>query len=128
MGAPTYGTVPTDKILKDGILHGFERMCIVYESIVAMVCHFFSIYIDVYYLILQFSLFSPIYIHSLEFIFYVCRWKVKKKKTINTMKKTFLKITQIMEVALAVITVQAKNEDHYVWISKKGVVFFEKCL
>ena len=64
-----YGTVPKDETLKDGILHGFERMCIVHESIVAMVRHFFSIYIDIYYLILQFSLFSPMYIHSLQFIF-----------------------------------------------------------
>ena len=57
--------------------------------------------------------------------FYVCRRKVKKKKTINTMKKTFLKITRVMEVARVVIAVQAKNNDHYVWISKQGVVFFE---
>ena len=58
--------------------------------------------------------------------FYVYRWKVKKiKKTINTVNKKFLKITQAMEVALAVTTVQAKNDDHYVWISKQGVVFFE---
>ena len=64
-----YGTVPTDEILKDGILHGFEIMCIVHESIFAVVRHFFSIYIDVYYLILQFSLFSPMYLHSLKFIF-----------------------------------------------------------
>ena len=64
-----YGTAPTDEILKDGMVHGFERMCIVYESIVAMVRHLFSIYIDVYYLILQFSLYSPMYIHSLHFIF-----------------------------------------------------------
>ena len=64
-----YGTAPTDKILKDGMLHGFERMCIFYESIVALVRHIFSIYIDVYYLILQFSLFSPMYTHSLQFIF-----------------------------------------------------------
>jgi len=35
-----YGTAPTDEILKDGMVHGFERMCIVYESIVAMVRHF----------------------------------------------------------------------------------------
>ena len=33
--------------------------------------------------------------------------------------------TQVMEVALAVTTVQTKNVDHYVWISKKGFVFFE---
>ena len=64
-----YGTVPTDEILKDGTVHGFERMCIVYESIVALVHHFFSIYIDVYYLILQFSLFSRMYIHLLQFNF-----------------------------------------------------------
>ena len=30
-----------------------------------------------------------------------------------------------MEVDLAVTTVQVKNDDHYVWISKQGVVFFE---
>ena len=64
-----YGTAPTDQILKDGMLHGFERICIVYESIVALVHHLFFIYIDVYYLILQFSLFSPMYIHSFQFIF-----------------------------------------------------------
>ena len=57
--------------------------------------------------------------------FYVCRWKVKKKKTINVVNTTFLKITQFMVVALTVTTIQAKNDDHYVWISKKGVVFFE---
>ena len=36
-----YGTVATDEILKDGMVHGFERMRIVYESIVAMVHHFY---------------------------------------------------------------------------------------
>ena len=30
-----------------------------------------------------------------------------------------------MEVALAVTTVQAKNDDHYAWISKQGILFFE---
>ena len=123
-----YGTAPTDQIFKYGMLHGFKRMCIAYESIVTMVRHFFSIYIDIYYLILQFSLFSPIYILSLQFIFNVCRWKLKKNKTIKTVKKTFLKITQVMEVARAVTTIQAKNDDHYVCISKQGIVFFEICL
>ena len=60
---------PTDEILKDGMLHGFETMCIVYQSIVAIVRHLFFIYIDVYYLIFQFSLFSQTYIHSLQIIF-----------------------------------------------------------
>ena len=61
--------------------------------------------------------------------FYVCRWKVKKKKTIHAVNTTFLKITQVMEVGLTVTAVQAKNDDHYViWISKQGVLFFEICL
>ena len=76
-----YGTPPTNDVLKDDMVHGFERMCIVYESIVAMVCHFFSIYIDViYYLILQFSLFSPMYIHSLQFIFMFVDGRGRKRK------------------------------------------------
>ena len=57
--------------------------------------------------------------------FYVCRWKVKKKKTINTVDKTFLKITQVMEVDLVVATIQVKNDDHYVWILKQVVLFFK---
>ena len=36
---------------------------------------------------------------------------------------------QVMEVALAVTKVEAKNDDHYViWISKQGILFFEICL
>ena len=62
------GTVPTNELLKYGMKFGFEGIYIVHESILAMV-HLFSIYIDVYYLIFQFSLFSPLYIHSLHFIF-----------------------------------------------------------
>ena len=60
--------------------------------------------------------------------FYVCRCKVKKKETIKTLNKIYLKITQVMEVALAVTTVKAKNDDHYVWKSKQGILFFEICL
>ena len=30
-----------------------------------------------------------------------------------------------MEVSLAVTEVQENNDDHYVWISKQGVLFFE---
>ena len=110
MPETNYGATPTDEILKYGMLHGLERMYIVYESIVAMVHHFFSIYIDVYYL---FIILTNVYT-LITVYFYVCRWKVKKKKTINVVNKTFLKITQVMEVALAVTTVQAKNDDHYV--------------
>ena len=57
--------------------------------------------------------------------FYVFRWNLKKKKTINIMNKTFLQITQVMQVARAVTTIPMKNDDQYVWISKKGIVFFE---
>ena len=57
--------------------------------------------------------------------FYVCRWKVKKKKTNNVVNKTFLKITQVIEVSLAVTLVQANNDDHYVWTSKEAILFFE---
>ena len=64
-----YGTVPTNEMLKDDMKFGSEIMCIVHESILAMVRHLFFIYIDLYYLILQSSLFSPMYIHSLQFIF-----------------------------------------------------------
>ena len=38
----------------------------------------------------------------------------EEEEKINTVNKAFLKITQVMEVALAVTTVQAKNDDHYV--------------
>ena len=91
MQAKKYGTVPTNEILKDDMVHGFERMCVVYGSIVVMVRHFSF----------QFTL------------------------MINIVNKTFLKITQVMELALVVTTVQAKNDDHDVWISKQGIVFFE---
>ena len=57
--------------------------------------------------------------------FYVCRWNLKKKKTINTMNKKFLQITQVMGVAREMTSVSSKNDDRCVWISKQGIVFFE---
>ena len=57
--------------------------------------------------------------------FYVCRWKLKKTKTINAINKTFLQITQVMEVARVVTTVPTKNDDQYIWISMQDIVFFE---
>ena len=45
-----YGTTPTKELLTEGMRFGFEIMCIVHDSILAMV-HCFSIYIDVYYLL-----------------------------------------------------------------------------
>ena len=41
------------------------------------------------------------------------------------MNKKFLKITQVMKVAQTMTIVQAKNDDHYVWISKQSILFFE---
>ena len=74
-----YGTARTDKILKDGMLHGFERMCIVYETIVALVCHLFSIYIDcILFNIAIFIILTNVYT-LITVYFYVSRWKVMKK-------------------------------------------------
>jgi len=52
-----YGTTVAENLLQQSIRLGFETMCTVYKSLLAMV-HCYSIYIDVYYLF-QFSLFSP---------------------------------------------------------------------
>ena len=41
------------------------------------------------------------------------------------MNKTFLQITQVIEVTQAMTTFPTNNDDQYVWISKQGVVFFE---
>ena len=87
-----YGTVPTDEILTDCILHGFERMCIVHESVFSMVHHFFSIYWCILFNIAIFIILTNVYTF-ISVYFYVCRWKVKKNKIINTVNKTFLKIT-----------------------------------
>ena len=57
--------------------------------------------------------------------FYVCRWKLKKMKTINAISKTFLQITQVMEVARVVTAIPMKNDDQYIWISMQAIVFFE---
>lgn len=61
-----YGTMPPKYLLQQGMRLGFETMCTVYGSLLAMV-HYYLIYIDLYYLF-QFSLFSPTYIHSLHFL------------------------------------------------------------
>jgi hypothetical protein len=33
-----YGVQPTKDILREGMKHDFERMCIVYERLISMVC------------------------------------------------------------------------------------------
>jgi hypothetical protein len=57
---------------------------------------------------------------------YFCRWNhLKKRKTIETIKKKFDEITQVMEVARSLKTVPTKNDDQYIWISMQDVEFFE---
>ena len=51
--------------------------------------------------------------------------ELEEEKNNQDNEKTFLKQTQVMEVARAVTAVPAKNDDQYVWISKEGVVFFK---
>ena len=88
-----YGTAATDEILKDGMVHGFEIMCIVYESIVVMVRYFsFRLTLIILFNIEIFIILTNVYT-LISVYFYVCRWKVKKKKIMNTVNKKFLKIT-----------------------------------
>ena len=123
-----YETMPIDEILKDGMVHGFERMCIVTSQLLLWYAIFlFDLHWSILFNIEIFIILANVYT-LISIYFYVFRWKVKKKKTINTMNKTFPKITQVMEVFLVVTIVQVKNDDHYVWISKQGIVFFEICL
>ena len=87
-----YGTAPTDEILKDGMLHGFESVYILWLNC----CNGTSFLFDLHWRILSNIVIFIILTNVYTFItvyFYVCRWKVKKKKTINTVNKTFLKIT-----------------------------------
>ena len=58
--------------------------------------------------------------------FYFCRWNhLKKRKTIETINKTFDQITKVMEVARALTTIPMKIDDQYIWISMQVVLFFE---
>ena len=63
-----YGVEPTNGLLIEGMRHGFERMCIIHDSIITMHVRHFSIYIHVYYLF-YFSLLSATKMHSIHFIF-----------------------------------------------------------
>jgi hypothetical protein len=65
--------------------HGFERMCIVYETLTAMV-HFFYLCNHVY---------STIYINVdivITLCFYVFRWNTKRINIINKMIKKTIKL------------------------------------
>ena len=59
--------------------------------------------------------------------FCVCRWNMKKKKTVNAINKTFVQITQVIEVARALTTIPTKNDDHYIWISMQAILW-NNCL
>ena len=56
---------------------------------------------------------------------YVYRWKLKMRNTIEEMNKTFCQITQFMQVAQVLISIPAKNDDQYIWMSMQVVVYFE---
>ena len=65
--------------------------------------------------------------------FYVCRWKLKKRKTIEPINKTFSQITQLMQVAQASITIPTKNDDPYLILMLMQVlvaccIFWNNCL
>lgn len=91
-------------------------------------CYAGTFILDLRWCILFISIFIMLTnVHKLITLhFYVCRWKMKKMKTINAIKKTFLQITKVMEVARVVTSVLAKNDDQYIWISIEAIVFFEK--
>lgn len=93
-----YGTTPTEKLFQQGIWLGFETICTFYESFIFMV-HRYSIYIDVYYLF-QFIILTNVET-LIRLYFYVCKWNLKKTKTIDAINKKFLQITQVMEIARA---------------------------
>ena len=85
-----------------------------------------------WYFVFRFTLMYIIYFIILTNVntlitlcFCVCRLNMKKKKTIDAIKKTFVQINQVMEVARAVTTVPVKNDDQYIWISMQVVVFSE---
>jgi hypothetical protein len=46
-----YGMQPTKHSLRDGMKHGFERICIVYERLTAMVCFYLSMQLCILYYI-----------------------------------------------------------------------------
>ena len=58
--------------------------------------------------------------------FYVCRWKLKKRKTIEPINKKFSQITQSMQVSQAPIIVPTKNDDAYLFFMlMQADVYFE---
>ena len=46
--------------------------------------------------------------------FYFCRWKMKIRKTIEEINKTFDQITQVMQVAWVPLIGTIKNDDQYI--------------
>ena len=54
---------------------------------------------------------------------YVFRLKLKKKKTIEAIDKTFDQITQVMQVARAMRIVPMKDDDQYIWLLMEVVVY-----
>ena len=57
--------------------------------------------------------------------FYVCREKLKKRKTIKEINKKYRQIPQVMQVPRALTTVPMKNDDPYILDVNETIVYFE---
>lgn len=101
-----------------------ERIYMVHKSLHAMQVHCFFylrwciLFISIFIMLTHVDTLITLY-------FNVCRWYLKKMKTINTINKTFLHITQVMEVSRALTIVPTKNDDKYISISMQAIAFFE---
>ena len=60
--------------------------------------------------------------------FYVCRWKLKKRKKIEVVNKTFNQITKIMQMARALTTIPTKSDDPYILdVNASFYIFQNNC-
>ena len=119
-----YGTAPIDNLEIWNVTWFWKNVYSLWVNCCNGTSFLFDLHWCILFNIAIFIILTNVYT-IITIYFYVFRWKVKKNKTINTVKKTFPKITQVMEVAQVVTIVQAKNDGHCVWISKQGIVFFE---
>lgn len=89
--------------------------------------HFFLWYISIRFTWMYIMYFNFQYFHQCRYThyFYVCIWnKIKKTKTIDAINKTFLQITQVMELSQALETVPEKND--YLFGYQCNLLYFLK--
>ena len=110
-----YGSTLAEDLLKQGMRVCFETIYTVYESLLAMV-HCYSIYI----ILTNIDTLITLYL-------YVFMWnKINKTKIIDAINKTFLQITQVMEVARELTTILVRNDDLLGY--QCNLLYFLKCL